>query len=245
MLKIRSGHWALAVVCIVVGFMLSTQFKVQRQVALSDVAGYQRAQDLGRQLEKAEKERDQLMKEVDELRAQLRSLTSSETAYVDLSRQLESAQLHAGLVPIRGPGVVVVMDDSKRPVQPGENPNNFIIHDEDILRVLNELTAGGAEAISVNDQRVIGRTEIRCVGPTVTINGVRTAPPVVIKAVGNPQVLEAALNMRGGVVEGLKMWGIQASVRKETEMTVPAFMGSLKLDFAKPSAGQQQTGGKP
>lgn len=235
MLRVRSGHWALAVVCVVLGFMLSMQLKVQRQVAAKDVAGYQRAQALAEQLQRAEEERDLLMKEVDELRTQMRNPANQEVALSDLARQLDLAQMQAGLVAVKGPGVVVVMDDSKRPVQPGENPNNFIIHDEDILRVLHELTAGGAEAISVNEQRVIGRTEIRCVGPTVTINGVRTAPPVVIKAIGNPQMLETALTMRGGVVEGLKMWGIQVSIKREGDLAIPAYKGSLKLDFATPT----------
>lgn len=235
MLRVRSGHWALAVVCVVLGFMLSMQLKVQRQVAAKDVAGYQRAQALAEQLQKAEEERDILMKEVDELRTQMRNPANQEMALGDLARQLDLAQMQAGLVAVKGHGLVVVMEDSKRPVQPGENPNNFIIHDEDILRVLHELTAGGAEAISVNEQRVIGRTEIRCVGPTVTINGVRTAPPVVIKAIGNSQTLETALTKRGGVVEGLKMWGIQVSVKREGELAIPAFKGSLRMDFATPA----------
>jgi uncharacterized protein YlxW (UPF0749 family) len=234
MFRVRSSHLAIALVCVVLGFMLSMQVKVKRQVALRDVAGYQRAQDLAEQLAGAEQERAELMKQVDELRTQLRSASGSQTARADLVKHLELAQLHAGLVPVRGPGVVVVLDDSKRPVQPGENPNNFIIHDEDILRVINELTAGGAEALSVNDQRIIGRTEIRCVGPTVTINGVRTAPPVVIKAIGNPQILESTLTARGGAVEGLKMWGLQVTVKRDQDLLIPAFKGSLKLDFARP-----------
>lgn len=238
----RGGKWAVAVVCIVLGFMLSMQFKVQRQVAKNTDAGFQRAQELFKQLQKAEKDRDALMQEVDDLRAQMRQLSNSAAASTNLSQQLESAQLHAGLVGLKGPGVVVVMDDSKRPTTPGENPNNFIIHDEDILRVINELTASGAEAISINGQRVIGRTEIRCVGPTITINGVRTAPPVIIQAIGNQQVLEAGLNMRGGVVEALKLWGIQVTLKKENDLAIPAFKGSLRLDYARPT---EKLGGTP
>ena len=63
----------------------------------------------------------------------------------------------------------------------------YIIHDEDLLRVLNELCAAGAEAISINDQRIVATTEVRCAGPTVSVNNVRSAPPYVIKAIGNPK----------------------------------------------------------
>lgn len=230
-MRLRHIPWAIALVCVVLGFMLSMQFKVQKQVALKDLTTYQRAQDLAQQLEKAEQERDLLMQETEQLRTAIRN--SAPTA--DVAEQLELAQLHAGLIPMSGPGVVVTLDDSTRPVQPGENPMTFILHDEDVLLAVNELAAGGAEAISINGQRIIGRSEIRCTGPTITINGVRTAPPIVITAIGNPDVLESSINMRNGIADELKTWGIQVSVKKESGVTVPAYKGSLKLQFGQPA----------
>lgn len=234
-MRLRQIPWAIALVGVVLGLMMSMQFKVQEQVVLKDLAGRQRSQDLADQLEKAENERDALMGETEELRTQLRDVANSQAEYQTLVKQMEQAQLHAGLIPVAGPGVVVTMDDSARPVSPGENPNNFIIHDEDVLRVINELSAARAEAISINGQRVVGRTEIRCTGPVITINGVRTAPPLVITAIGNPADLEAAINMRGGIGETLKVYGLQFSVRKETALTVPAYKSSLKLQYATPA----------
>lgn len=238
MKRIRQLPWAIALVCVVLGFMLSTQFKVQKQVALKDVTGLQRAQDLAQQLLRAEKERDSLMAEVEELRSKMRNVANSQTETRALAAQLEQAQIHAGLIPITGPGVSIIMNDSTRPSTPGENPNNFIIHDEDVLKVINELYAAGAEAISINGQRLTARSEIRCTGPTITVNGVRTAPPIAITAVGEPGLLDAALTMRGGVAEGLKQWGIQIAIKKETQVTVPAYKGSLKLQYGNP--GKQE-----
>ena len=237
-MRVKHLPWAIALVCVVLGFMLSMQFKVQKQVALKDITGLQRAQDLAQQLSRAEKERDSLMTELENLRTQLRNIANSQADTKALADQLEQAQLHAGLIPMQGPGVTVTMNDSTRPVTPGENPNNFIIHDEDVLRVVNELAAGGAEAISINGQRIIGRSEIRCTGPTITINGVRTAPPIVISAIGDPAVLDSAINLRGGVAESLKQWGIQVSVKKESNLTVPAYKGSLKLQFGSPAKAE-------
>ncbi|MFZ5815508.1 MAG: DUF881 domain-containing protein [Bacillota bacterium] len=232
--ELRHLPWAVALVCVVLGFMLSMQFKVQKQVALSDVARMQRAEELALQLEKAEEERDALMAEVEELRGQLRNMASAQAEYQALAQQLELSQIHAGLLPMTGPGVVVIMDDSNRPVTPGENANNFIIHDEDVLRVINELLAARAEAISINGQRLTSRTEIRCTGPVVTINGVRTAPPLEIVAIGNPAELEQALTMKGGVAESVRFWGIQLTVRKESSVQVPAYKSSLRLQYATP-----------
>jgi uncharacterized protein YlxW (UPF0749 family) len=232
---LRRLPWAIALVCVVLGFMLSMQFKVQKQVTLADVSRLQRSEELAAQLKTAEKQRDDLAADVADLRKQLSDMASAQVEYKALAEQLHLAQVAAGLVPLAGPGVVVTLDDSSRPVTPGENANNFIIHDEDVLRVVNELLAAGAEAISINGQRVTGRTEIRCTGPVITINGVRTAPPLQITAIGNPEELEAALLMKGGVAEAVRFWGIQLSVKKENAVTVPAYKSSLRLQYATPA----------
>lgn len=233
-MRTRQTPWAVALVGVVLGFMLATQFKVHQQAALREATGYQRAQELVGQLQKAEQERDALMGEMDELRVQMRAMASNQAEFRDLAAQLELAQLYAGMIALTGPGIVITMNDSTRPTAPGENPNNFIIHDEDVLRVINELAAAGAEAVAINEQRLTSRSEIRCTGPTITINGVRTAPPIVIKAIGDPAALEAAINMRGAVGESLRQWGIQVTVKKESSLTVPPYKGSLKLLHGTP-----------
>lgn len=233
----RNGHWAIALVCVVLGFILAMQFKVQQRVnaGKQDVAvAVQRTQDLSAQLQQVEKERENLAREVQQLRSQLTGSAAREAGYNELAQQLERLQMAAGLVEVRGPGVRVILDDSARPWKPGDNPNSFIIHDEDILKVVNELLAGGAEAISVNGQRLTGRSEIRCVGPTVMVNGVRTATPVEILAVGDPQTLEASLRLKGGILDVLTLYSIQVSVERKAEVRIPAYKGNLTFQYAKP-----------
>lgn len=236
MKQMRHLPWAIAFVGVVLGLMLSMQFKVQRQVALSDLARVQRTEELALLLEAAEQARDELAMEVQDLRQQQLSMAKAQAEFQDLAERLENAQVHAGLLPMSGTGVVITMNDSTRPTTPGENPNNFIIHDEDVLRVLNELRAAGAEAISINGQRVTHRTEIRCTGPVVTINGVRTTVPLHINAIGDPVALDQAITMKGGVAESLQFWGIQVTVKQEESVRVPAYTGSLRLDRARPAA---------
>lgn len=233
----RQLPWAIALVCVVLGFMLSMQFKVQNQVALN-ATGVQRSQELVAQLRKAEQDRDQLASDVVDLRAQMLAMANNQTQFKDLAQQLELAQVSAGLIPVTGRGVTVTLTDSSRPVTPGENPNNFIIHDEDVLKTVNDLAAAGAEALSINGQRLTGRSEIRCSGATITINGVRTAPPIVISAVGDPDGMESSINVRGGIGDQLRPFGMQVSVKKETALVVPAYKGSLKLQYGTP--GKQE-----
>jgi uncharacterized protein YlxW (UPF0749 family) len=234
MTRIRQMPWAIALVVMVLGFMLSMQFKVHQAASLKDAAAFARAEELAQQLEQAEQERNEAMAELEQLRAQVRNLANQQAEFQGLAEQLELAQLYAGLIPLTGPGVVVEMRDSTRPPAPGENPNLSIIHDEDVLRVVNDLFAAGAEAIAINEQRLIARSEIRCTGPTIMINGVRTAPPIVIKAVGNADELEAVLTMPDGIAETLQVYGIQVTVKKLPQVTIPAYKGSLKLKWASP-----------
>ncbi|HWI66312.1 MAG TPA: DUF881 domain-containing protein [Symbiobacteriaceae bacterium] len=235
MIRIRHMPWAIALVCVVLGFMLSMQFKVQRQVQMRDLATSSRSQELAGQLQLAESARDAAMKELDDLRQEMTKVINQQAGFEDLGKQLSDAQLAAGLVAMTGPGVVVELRDSTRPLLPGENPNNQLIHDADVLKVINELLIAGGESVSVNEQRLIGRSEIRCAGPVIVINGIRTAPPIVIKAIGNPEHLEQAIEMKGGVGEDLRNFGIQVTVKKEQNLTVPAYKGSLKLQYATPA----------
>lgn len=239
----RNGQWAIALVCVVLGFVLSMQVKVQQRVSASkeDVAvAVQRSQDLSAQLQEVEKERERLAREVQQLRSQISNAAAQQAGYTELSQQLQRLQLAAGLTGVHGPGVRVVLDDSTRLWKPGESPSKFTIHDEDILRVVNELLAGGAEAISVNGQRLTGRSEIRSVGQTIVVNGVRTATPVEILAIGDPATLESTLKLKGGIIDVLSLYNIQVTVEKKADLTLPAYKGNLQFQLGQPVKGQAQ-----
>jgi uncharacterized protein YlxW (UPF0749 family) len=224
LIPIRQGQAAIAMVCVVLGVMLAVQFRTTQDVRTS--IPYQRVEDLSSRLSQTEKERDALAKEVHQLR-------QSSSRGVE-SQEMESIKMAAGLLALQGPGVVLTIDDSKRPSKPGENPNLYIIHDDDILKVINELLAAGSEAISINEQRLIATSEIRCAGPTLSVNNTRYSPPYEIRAVGDPKTLENALKMRGGVIETLQFWGIQIAIKKQENIVIPAYKGAFRFDYGKP-----------
>ena len=162
-----------------------------------------------------------------------------------LSRDLQKANLLSGLIAVTGPGVVVTLRDSKNPPpKPADMSQEtyielnqyYMIHDKDVQMVINELRASGAEAISVNDQRVVSTTAVRCVGPVVMVNNVQTnGSPVKISAIGDPDTLLSALTMTGGVshqfINDPAMFGID----KAESLTLPAYAGATPIRFAKPA----------
>ena len=106
--------------------------------------------------------------------------------------------------------------------------------------MLNELRAAGAEAISLNDQRIVAMSEVRCAGPTVSVNNVRSAPPYVIKAIGAPKTLTSALRLRGGVVETFEFWGIQVKIKAADKVHVPALKAPRNFEYAQSVAVKEE-----
>jgi len=233
-LRLRSGLFAIGLVCVLLGFMLAVQFRVQQNLATSSDISRLREGELTSYIKALEKERDQLRDETADLRSKISEATEGRSVIASLRTELDILRITSGVVELNGPGITVVMDDSKKPGKPGQDPNAFIIHDDDVLKLINELQASGAEAISINGQRYVATTEIRCAGPTISINNTRTAPPIVVRAIGDAQTMETGLKMRGGIVESLSFWGINVSVKHEDEVYIPAFKGGFRFEFAKP-----------
>ncbi|HHT85778.1 MAG: DUF881 domain-containing protein [Bacillota bacterium] len=232
----RGSQVALTIIFVLFGLMLATQFRVRPSSPAN--IHYQRAEELSLLLSATEEERDRLRDEVRMLRDQVAeamvATESSESQVKVLQEALLKARVMAGLTEVKGPGVTIEMNDAKKEVPSGQDPNLFIIHDDDVLAVVNELLASGAEAIAINGQRVVATTEIRCAGAVIMINGVRFAPPLKIQAIGDPETLHNALKMRGGVVDNLSFWGIEVKIKMEQELVLPAYTGSLNFRFAKP-----------
>lgn len=221
----KRAKLVVVVISAILGFMIATQLRTVENLKAAALT-YQRVEDLTEQLKRTEKEKADLLVEIEKIKADNR--------HEFYNKELKKVNIYAGTVEMQGPGVSVVIDDSKVAAKPGDNPNLYLIHDDDLLKVINELKAAGAEAISINNQRIIATSEIRCAGPTVSVNNVRSSPPYTIKAIGDPQSLDAALKMRGGVIETLKFWGIQVQTKKEEKLVVPAYKGSFSFDYAKP-----------
>ncbi len=226
----KSYHLALVVVGLVLGIMLAVQFRVTKDIKSTEPV--QMAQQLSAQIDQIKKDRELLQTQVDNLRSKLDKVSTGPKAY-ELKEELERAKIEAGVTELTGPGVEVTLNDSNISLKPGENPNLYVLHDEDVLRVLNEIKAAGAEAVSINGQRLLATTEIRCTGPTVVLNkNKRLAPPYVITAIGNPDTLESSLKMKGGVAETLQFWGIQVAVKKLPMVSVPAYTGGIRFEYA-------------
>lgn len=152
-----------------------------------------------------------------------------------MKKELDNAQILAGTTELSGKGITVTLADSTLPSsEMSAGVEAYIIHDGDLRMVLTELYGAGAEAVSINGQRIVATTAVRCVGNTIMVNDVKIATPFEIKAIGDPNTLEAALMIKGGVSDYLKSWGISLTVKKEEKIDVPRYTGVISFKHAQP-----------
>ena len=137
-----------------------------------------------------------------------------------------------GLAEVTGPGVIVTLSDSKKDSSSVLNPNSLLVHDADVLSVINELKNAGAEAISINEQRLVPTSSISCGGNIIDINGEKVGAPFEIKAIGLPEQL-SALSRQGGYLEILKNASIGVELKKSNSITIPKYSGIIEYQYSK------------
>lgn len=155
----------------------------------------------------------------------------SSPAYQDelkrsLQNELKELKILSGEYDIKGEGIVIKIDDSKN--EDYKNTNLGIIHDIDIMIILNELKAAGVDAISINDVRVMGDSEIKCMGPTVKVDGHSKATPFIIKAVGDMEMIYNIMSDKNSYINLLETtYYMDVKVEKNRNIIIPKRDGRM------------------
>lgn len=176
-----------------------------------------------------------------ELREEVDALTRAvaDPAAQRLRERAERVGVAAGLQAVAGPGLVVTLDDApqNRPQPPGTLPEDLIVHQQDLQGVVNALWAAGADAIMLEDQRLITTSAVRCVGNTLKLQGRLYAPPYTVTAIGDPSRLRAVLEAAEPVRvyrQYVERNGLGLEVRPAEELTVPGWTGTVEAQHARP-----------
>ncbi len=156
-----------------------------------------------------------------------------------LQRRADALEMPAGLVPVRGPGVTITLDDAPPDAlaAAGADVSDLLVHQQDIQAVANALWAGGAEAMTIQNQRVVATTGIKCVGNTVVLHGVPYSPPYRITAVGPVQDMLDSVDTSPYIALYLKQvpHGLGWDVRQRASVRLPGYDGSVELEYARPA----------
>ena len=162
----------------------------------------------------------------------------ADTSVSPLAKEAEALRGPAGLDPVSGPGVTITLDDAPEQVQDTADTDidNLVVHQQDIQAVANALWAGGAEAMTIQGQRVVSTTGIRCVGNSVVLNDVPYAPPYRISAIGPTSDMLDAVNASPYVdlyLQYVDAYQLGWDVQVESNIDMPGFAGSTGLRYAR------------
>jgi uncharacterized protein YlxW (UPF0749 family) len=240
----RRSLWRFGVplVCLLAGLLLAATHGVSggAEIRRSDAP---RLVDLVREAQQS----------VDRLTAEQNALVTTidthhggspgaDAALAAITNRSARLALDAGLDPMRGPGLVVTLNDAQRDAEgrfPRDaSPDDLVVHQQDIQAVLNALWSAGAEGIQMQDQRIVGTSAPRCVGNTLLLNGRTYSPPYVITAIGDVAAMQAALAGAPLVTlykQYVVRFGLGYSEEPRADLQLAGHTDPVRMKFAKPA----------
>jgi len=230
----------ISLVCAILGFVLVIAFDNEVEgVEIGEITSVEKIEQLIKQrdaLAKAKTEQDETIGRLQNSIAGFEQVAAERNSYVKLIQQeLLSVRAFAGFVPLEGPGIEIVLNDRKRDSILFSNSSiykYFIVHDSDLLNVINELKGAGAEAIAVNGTRIMANSRISCGGPTINVGKYgRFTPPFVIQAVGDPDRLAASFQQPDSIYHELIAWGLEFKIKKVDRIVIPRYLGDVELKY--------------
>lgn len=186
-------------------------------------------------------EADALQARAGELTEEVNALSEQQDngAVATVQEQIDELRQPAGLKAVEGPGLTVTLDDAPRGVSDTADvsANDLVVHQQDIQAVANAMWAGGAEAMTIQGQRVISTTGIKCVGNTVVLHGIPYSPPYVISAVGDPLTMQRKIDRDRYIEiyrEYVEAYDLGWHVESHSSIELAAYEGPLDLKYARP-----------
>lgn len=223
----------LGIMCFALTLGIVVQVKTIKNTN-STISQNQEANQLRDEILKYKEKYDNRFKELEnaekELEKEREKATQNDSQLEEAQQKITDGNKLSGMTEVTGPGVNITLTDGAGISTSTLNPSQLIVHDIDVLSVVNELINAGAEAISINDQRWVITTAISCRGNTIDINGERIGAPFVIKAIGLPEYL-AGLQRVGGYLEYMKRDGVSVNLEKQNNITIPKYSGVINFEY--------------
>ena len=225
--KLKDDAIILLVIFIILGAVATIQ------VRSTVTANNQSTETLN--IDRLKKQLEDTIKQGESYKSQIEELENKKDAFLVASPdnalantklvELEELKYKTGLTDVKGPGVVVTLNDAEK-LEEGDNVLERLIHDRDVLHVINELRVAGAEAISINNERLIATSEQICAGPTIKINSNRYAVPYEIKAIGDPEQLAKALK-ESSIYAIILQNKLRVTIEQKDEIQIPKFTNDI------------------
>ncbi len=226
----------LGILCFITAASICVQYRSVHNYTTNGQASVQSMSEnkLRDRVLKEKENNEKLNAQYDAAELQLEKVTKDSANKSDETKQLEEelSELNrlSGYTDVKGKGLIITLRDA----DPSEDDSSdSIIHDLDLIDVVNELFNAGAEAVSINDQRILSTTAINCNGNVVRINNEKIAVPFVIKAIGSPEGLYGTLTRPDGYLDLMKDYKIKIEFEKKekNDLVVPKYTGKKQYEY--------------
>ena len=219
---------AVCIACFALVFVMSMQFKIVNQTDITAIENM-RETELRTELANWKAKYQETETKYEEIEAKIeeyqKTKQSNEETGKIVEEELEQINMTLGKTDVEGEGIEITLRET-------ENEEISKISANDLLVIVNSLKLAGAEAISINDERIINMSDIVTINDTfIKVNGQRILAPYVIKAIGNQTYLESALLGNGGHVDELKKAGQDASIHKINKLKITKYNDEIKTKY--------------
>lgn len=234
-MKDKNAYIAIGIVCVVLATALTVQIRTMQgeNSAVSQAFANSELKDtLLEWKEKSDNAESSLEKSVKKLEELRKTSATNGNSSEEKQEELKKYNQLLGITDVSGEGIIMTVTDSTQSTS-AIDMNNLIIHDSDLRSLVNELSNAGAEAISINDERIVSTTSITCAGNVISINGNKVGSPFIIKAIGNQASLYGAITRAGGYTYSLKARSIQVETKKVNKVGISKYIGALTHKYAK------------
>lgn len=219
---------AISIACFVLAFVMSMQFKIVYQTDITEIENMRESElrtELANWKEKYEETEAKYEETIAKIEEYQQTKESNEETEKLVDAELEQVNMTLGKTDVEGEGIEVILRETK-------SEEISQINASDLLVIVNALKLAGAEAISINEERIINMSDIVTINNTfIKVNGQRILAPYVIKAIGNQTYLESALVGSGGYVDELKKLGHDVSIEKVNKVKINKYSGEIKIKY--------------
>ena len=226
----------LGIVCFILTIAICVQMKTIQDAEKEVGKTYSGNDKLRDEVLTVRENYNNILKELESAEAELNQIRSqavvNDEENAEKEEQIKQMNEILGYTDVKGAGVIIKLDDNRDIAQDEVlNISDFIVHDGDLRAIVNELFNIGADAISINDQRIVSSTGIICDGNIIRVNGEMIGVPITIKAIGFPELLYYQMIRNGGYLEFLKDAGVIVEIEQSNEITINKYAGVYSHDY--------------
>lgn len=222
----------IGIICILLTSVMFLQFKSVQVIEASGVS-QKRETELRTEYSTLKDKSNEMKQQLEEIQKTTKEYTDQSSdvqATIDLLKSdVEKARCDLGYTDVKGPGIILTISDGKD----AANDKEQVVTYNDLIMAINELKYAGAEAISLNDERVVNNSFVANISEYMVMNDNRISGPYTIKVIGDSKDLESVINIKGGIKDYLESYNKQISYTVENEVYINKYNGNVEINFGE------------